>query len=159
MKSPQGRELRAISARLRDEAQTLLDQANTLDVLAAAADRANEAAVVLQQKAEGAERLSTATPGAFVSHGVVFPEGTQLRLRFKGIERRATVGGGAIVANSTTYSSLSAAAAAVCGGGLVNGWDQWKVLRPGEAVWTKAAILRREEGGGTTRRIRQTDRV
>jgi hypothetical protein len=37
MKSPQGRELRAISARLRDEAQTLLDQANALDVLADAA--------------------------------------------------------------------------------------------------------------------------
>lgn len=148
--------LRADAVRLRRMAHDLLTKADFFDTLATHVEEAQDTLDRLGRRDEGTEKLARADPDDFVSHGVVFPKGTQLRGVVRGEPYEARIVAGRVVCQDTTYESLSAVATTLVGR-PTNGWDFWKVKRPGDTTWTRATILRREEGGGVLRRRRRED--
>ena len=80
--------------------------------------------------------------GDWVTKGVRFPEGTELRAIYKGQTFLARVAGGALVVNGKRYDSPSPAAVAITGS-AVNGWRFWEARLPGQAGWKMIESLRR----------------
>lgn len=71
----------------------------------------------------------------FVSKGIVFPHGTELRAHYKGKYYTAEIDNGYIVYNEERHTSPSSAARAVTRTN-VNGWIFWESRRPNESNWT-----------------------
>lgn len=86
---------------------------------------------------------STASPakGGWVSKGVHFPEGTELRASYKGKEYIAIIKDGGIVVEGKKASSLSNAATQVTKNN-VDGWKFWECRFPGATAWRSVASLR-----------------
>ena len=81
---------------------------------------------------------------AWISKGVVFPDGTEFRSTYKGQNFTACVAGGQLrgagdkIANSLSY------AARLVTQNSVDGWKFWEVKRPGDLKWRLADALRRK---------------
>lgn len=79
--------------------------------------------------------------GAWVSKGVVFPNGTDFRGRYKGRTFSGMVDGGALVVDGRRYSSPSPAAMAITKS-QTDGWKFWECRRPGDTSWATIKTLR-----------------
>jgi len=73
-------------------------------------------------------------PDGWISKGVRFPPGTELRAHYKGVTHLARVESGALVLNGKRYDTPSAAAMSITGS-PVNGWTFWECRVPGSAAW------------------------
>jgi Protein of unknown function (DUF2924) len=71
----------------------------------------------------------------WVSKGFRFPEGTEFKAEFRGIEYFAAIRGGKFVYDGIAYNSFSGAAKVITGGQR-NGWDFWLQKQPG-GRWRK----------------------
>lgn len=80
--------------------------------------------------------------GDWVSKGVRFPQGTQLRGNYKGQLHLAEVRDGGLMFNGNRYDSPSSAAMAITGN-PVNGWTFWEVKLPGRGDWRTMRELRK----------------
>lgn len=81
-------------------------------------------------------------PGDWVSKGVRFPQGTQLRGKYKGRLHLAEVHDGGLVLNGKRYDSPSSAAMAITTS-PANGWTFWEVKLPGRDNWQTMKELRK----------------
>jgi hypothetical protein len=76
--------------------------------------------------------------------GVVFPDGTQFRVTYKGRTYTAEIRDGVWVgADGETRASPSEAAVKITGNS-VNGWRFWQCKRPGDAGWQVMDRLRQD---------------
>lgn len=66
----------------------------------------------------------------WVSKGYHFPEGTEFKAEFRGMEYFAAIKGGKFIYDGVSYSSFSGAAKAITGSQR-NGWDFWSQKQPG----------------------------
>ena len=66
--------------------------------------------------------------------GVLFPDGTAFRAKYKGETHTGQVEDGALKVNGRPYDSPSAAAVSITGA-PVNGWTFWQAKLPGQADW------------------------
>jgi hypothetical protein len=95
-----------------------------------------------------ARHPAPATARPWVIKGIRFPDGTELRARYKGREYMAVVREGAMLYDGVRYKAPSAAAIAITGNN-VNGWRFWEARRPGETKWRfMIEIWRKEKGTG-----------
>jgi hypothetical protein len=81
----------------------------------------------------------------WVTKGVRFPEGTELRAGYKGRIHNARVERGALVLDGKKFDSPSAAAISITGN-PVNGWTFWEARLPGQAGWKMIKTLRQGRG-------------
>ena len=72
--------------------------------------------------------------GDWVTKGVRFPEGTEVRAKYKGQVHLAQVMDGALFLEGKRYESPSSAAISITGN-PVNGWNFWEVKLPGRGDW------------------------
>jgi hypothetical protein len=79
--------------------------------------------------------------GLNIGDGVVLPDGTQLRKKYKGQLYEVTVTNGRIIYNGKGYTSPSGAAVAITGS-PVNGWRFWEVKKPDDNEYRPLAELR-----------------
>jgi hypothetical protein len=75
--------------------------------------------------------------------GLELPNGTKLVMSYKGLEHYAEIVGGVWLQDGEPQSAPSSAAAAATGVAM-NGWLYWSAKRPGDAGFTKLAMLRKE---------------
>jgi hypothetical protein len=98
------------------------------------------------QPLEGLSRVAEALArsqyaGQFYSRGLVLPDGTELRARYKGREYQARIEGDKWISSDGEEQSSPSAAASAITGTTVNGWRFWEARRPGEKVWRRLDIL------------------
>lgn len=74
---------------------------------------------------------------------VNLPDGTELRVRYKGSYDYASIEGDKIMWHGKEISSPSQLARRMCGNTSVNAWISIEVKRPGDAGWTLADHLRK----------------
>ena len=89
------------------------------------------------------EKLAAAGPsgaGWWVK-GVLFPNGTDFRARYKGKVYTGRVQGARLVVNGISYDSPTAAARSITGT-PVNGWVFWQAKLPGRPDWQVIASFR-----------------
>ena len=72
--------------------------------------------------------------GDWVTKGVRFPEGTEVRAKYKGEVHLAQVKDGALFVDGKRFDSPSSAAVSITGN-PVNGWNFWEVRLPGRGEW------------------------
>ncbi|MFN4221851.1 MULTISPECIES: DUF2924 domain-containing protein [Novosphingobium] len=81
-------------------------------------------------------------PGQFYSRGLVLPNGTKLRARYKGVQHFAEIRDGRWFADDgAEFSSPSAAASAITRT-TVNGWRFWEGMLPGDNGWRRLEVIR-----------------
>jgi hypothetical protein len=111
------------------------------------ADTYNDVLRVLLKLTPLEKRPSVAEPTkgmAWVSKGVVFPDGTEFRATYKGQNVTARVARGRLRgAGDKIATSLSHAARLVTQNS-VDGWSFWEVKRPDDLKWQQAGTLRRK---------------
>ena len=73
--------------------------------------------------------------------GVLLPNGTDIRAKYKGEVHTGKVENGALVVNSKRYGTPSAAASSITGGSI-NGWNFWQANLPGQSGWRVIASFR-----------------
>jgi len=84
---------------------------------------------------------ASSTEGGCSFKGVFLPNGTQLRVVYKGTLHQAEIKGGKwLDQNGTPRSSPSDAASAITNT-QVNGWRFWEVMRPNDPSWRKLVAL------------------
>ena len=77
----------------------------------------------------------------FYSRGLLLPNGTELRARYKGSKHFAKIENDQwIDCDGSTRSSPSAAANSITGT-TVNGWRFWEAKRPGDSGWRRLDVL------------------
>jgi hypothetical protein len=77
----------------------------------------------------------------FFSRGLLLPNGTELRARYKGYQYYGAITNDQwIDSDGRSYSSPSAAASAITGTN-VNGWRFWEAKRPDDRAWRRLDIL------------------
>ena len=82
-----------------------------------------------------------AATSGFYSRGLLLPNGTKLRARYKGSQYFATiVDDNWIDSSGGQHASPSAAAKAITETS-VNGWRFWEAKRPGDLAWRRLDIL------------------
>jgi hypothetical protein len=74
--------------------------------------------------------------------GVIFPNGTEFKRRYKGEDYFAKVENGELVMNGKKYPSLSQAAWAITKNN-VNCWRFWECKMPGQTSWVLIDRLRK----------------
>jgi hypothetical protein len=80
--------------------------------------------------------------GQFYSRGLVLPNGTKLRARYKGVQYFAEIQEGRWLAeDGTEFSSPSAAASSITQT-TVNGWRFWEGMLPGDRGWRRLEVIR-----------------
>ena len=79
--------------------------------------------------------------GLTLRHGVLLPDGTEMRMVYKGKTNSGFVRDGTIQVNGKTFQSPSSAAMAITQG-FVNGWMKWEVRKPGSNEWVLLNSLR-----------------
>lgn len=86
--------------------------------------------------------------GQFYSRGLVLPDGTVLRARYKGVQYNAAIRNGRWWSDDEKeYSSPSAAASAITET-TVNGWRFWEGKLPGDKGWRRLDIIRNTNAHG-----------
>jgi len=81
--------------------------------------------------------------GDWVTKGVRFPQGTEVRAKYKGKTHLAEVKDGALFVDGKRFDSPSSAAISITGN-PVNGWTFWQVKLPGQGEWKSMKALRPE---------------
>ena len=81
------------------------------------------------------------SPQDWMTKGVRFPAGTELRATYKGETHLGRVEGGALVLNGKRYDTPSAAAMSISKS-PVNGWVFWEARLPGQSAWRMIRTLR-----------------
>ncbi|MFC3440143.1 hypothetical protein ACFOKF_02845 [Sphingobium rhizovicinum] len=100
-------------------------------------DRNAEAGLEDSEPLNSVNRSFRRMMGEFYSRGLVLPDGTGLRARYKGEEFRARIEGGIwLDEGGQEHSSPSAAARAITGNN-VNGLRFWEARRPVDTFWRK----------------------
>lgn len=89
----------------------------------------------------GSSAKAGPSPGDWISKGVRFPVGTELRATYKGRTYLGRVEGGALVVDGKRYDSPSPAAMRITVS-PVNGWTFWECRLPGRANWQTLKSLR-----------------
>jgi len=80
--------------------------------------------------------------GDWVTKGVRFPSGTELRATYRGQTYYGKVESGRLVVDNRRFHSPSAAAVAITGH-PVNGWIFWECRMPGSSSWRIIKSLRK----------------
>lgn len=80
--------------------------------------------------------------GDWITKGVRFPSGTELRAPYRGQMVLAKVSDGALVLNGKRFTSPSGAAVSITGG-PVNGWTFWEFRTPGTSTWRSINSMRK----------------
>lgn len=93
------------------------------------------------RKGASASAPGPTSAGEWVTKGVRFPAGTELRAKYKGRTYLAKVETGALVLNGERFDSPSAAAMSITGK-PVNGWTFWEGRPPGKTSWQIIKVLR-----------------
>ncbi|ALV07723.1 hypothetical protein [Roseateles depolymerans] len=95
----------------------------------------------VDRTAEDVDALPRAKAG--VQWDALFlPDGTEVRTKYFGEWKVATVAGGRIVWEGETYSSMSQLARAMRGDTSNNAWKVLEVKRPNDTGWKSADFLR-----------------
>ena len=95
----------------------------------------------LPREGSSAMSANSPAPSDWVTKGVRFPAGTELRATYKGQNYLARVVDGALVLNSKRFDSPSAAAMSITNH-PINGWTFWQCRLPGQGRWTLLRELR-----------------
>ena len=100
-------------------------------------------------QSEGGTDSGDPRRGAWTSKGVTLPEGTELRMTYRGREHRGVIRDSAWLVEGVRYKSPSAAAGGVArtksgAPPSLDGWKYWQVKRPGDAGWIALSSLRPE---------------
>ena len=83
-----------------------------------------------------------ACAGQFYSRGLVLPDGTELRARYKGVQHLAFIRNGRWWSeDGREFSSPSAAASSITDT-TVNGWRFWEGRLPGDKGWRRLDVIR-----------------
>ena len=93
------------------------------------------------RKAISGSAPGPAPAGEWVTKGVRFSAGTELRATYKGRTYLARVENGALVLNGERFDSPSSAAMSITGK-PVNGWTFWEGRPPGRTSWQIIKALR-----------------
>ena len=80
--------------------------------------------------------------GGWTRKGVMFPEGTEFRAKYKGRTISGRVKSGFLIVNGKSFNSPSAAAVSITGN-MVNGWIFWECRLPGKGSWQTISSLRK----------------
>lgn len=96
----------------------------------------------LSSKKEPTVPAARPEAGDWITKGVRFPVGTELRAKYKSQTWLGRVEGGALVINGKRYDTPSAAAVAITEN-PVNGWTFWECRLPGQAGWKILKALRK----------------
>jgi hypothetical protein len=141
---------KALTSRLELESQTLndvlremLDLHSLVELLTPQEESrqfALEAASLNARVFESSTSVQGWVPG-FYSRGLVLPDGTALRARYKGKEYRAKIEGSRWVDQEGGYHHSPTAAAKAVTGNSVNGWRFWEACRPGDDKWRRLDLL------------------
>lgn len=130
---------KALTARIEEEGQTHNDVLR--DMLALDSVIEAELEGPLAAAADALSRNFNTHFGHFYSRGLLLPNGTELRARYKGNQHFARISDGKwFNADGGEFSSPSAAAGAITGT-TVNGWRFWEAKRPGDRGWRRLDIL------------------
>lgn len=84
---------------------------------------------------------SPAPSGGCLLQGVLFPEGTQFRVVYKGVVHGARIQGGQWVGDDGKVRRSPSDAARAITNNNVNGWRFWTFRRPGEGSFRKMSVL------------------
>ena len=85
-------------------------------------------------------------PGDWVAKGVRFPQGTQVRAKYKGQLYLAEVKDGALMLEGKRHDSPSSAAMAITKA-PTNGWTFWEAKLPGTGDWRSMKAIRDDAQG------------
>jgi len=138
---------KALTSRLRFEKQSYDDVIREMLKLDSPVEIESPAGASISSLQNIAEAFSQSFAdvqpgGGFYSRGLLLPNGTKIRARYKQKLYRAEVQDDIWVdADGRKHSSPSAAAAAITGTN-VNGWRFWEALRPGDKEWARLELLK-----------------
>ena len=119
---------KALTARRTSEADTYNDVLRTLLKL---------------PPLEKSPRVAKPTEGmAWVSKGVIFPDGSEFRATYKGQHVTAHVARGRLRGSDGAIASSLSQAARMVTNNSVDGWSFWEVKRPTDLKWQRAGALR-----------------
>ncbi|NML10544.1 DUF4357 domain-containing protein [Sphingobium sp. AR-3-1] len=130
---------KALTDRLRYEGHSFDDVIRELLALDSPieADRDAERGIEDGEPLNDVNRSFRRLMGEFYSRGLILPDGTGLRARYKGQEFQARIEGGRwIDEKGQEHSSPSSAARAITGNN-VNGLRFWEARRPVDTFWRK----------------------
>jgi hypothetical protein len=140
---------KALTLRLEFENQTLNDvlrgmlELDSLVELMTPQEESQQLALESAEIAKATMRIlegSAWMPG-FYSRGLVLPDGTILRARYKGNEYRAKIEGSRWVDHEGGHHHSPTAAAKAITGNSVNGWRFWEACRPSDDKWRRLDLL------------------
>jgi len=100
----------------------------------------------LPSGAKAAASDSRHRPGDWVTKGVRFPQGTQVRAKYKGQLYLAEVKDGALMLDGKRHHSPSSAAMAITRT-PTNGWTFWEAKLPGTGDWRSMKAIRDDAQG------------
>ena len=83
-----------------------------------------------------------AFPGKFYSRGLILPDGTELRARYKGVQHLAYIRNGRWWSEDGNEFSSPSAAASNITETTVNGWRFWEGRLPGDKGWRRLDVIR-----------------
>ena len=130
---------KALTALLDEEGQTHNDVLRDLLNL----DSVTEAEPPAAPFTLVSDQLARATTGNnFYSRGLVLPNGTQLRARYKGQEYDASIRDGNLYTEDGESHDSPSAAASHITSTTVNGLRFWQALRPGDRGWRRLDVIR-----------------
>ena len=130
---------KALTARLEQDGQTHNDVLRELLALDSVIE-ADDGGGPLESVAE--VMAQSLNGGRFYSRGLMLPDGTDLRARYKGQEHRAIIHKGRWISeDGSEFDSPSAAASGVTSTN-VNGLRFWEAKRPGDPGWRRLDVLR-----------------
>lgn len=82
-----------------------------------------------------------AEPRGWLARGVLFPNGTEFRVTYKGLTHFAKVVDGRLVIGGKPVKTLSEASTTIQSG-FSTGWRQWECRFPNESTWRRLESLR-----------------
>lgn len=91
---------------------------------------------------DGADVCTVDGTSVWTKYGVSLPDGTQLRMEYRGRMHYAYMHGGRFCVSGKFADSIAGADRLVSGGSSLNGWDYWSIRRPGDETWTLLRTLR-----------------
>lgn len=94
------------------------------------------------RKQQATDKVTDISPGDWITKGVRFPTGTELRAHYKGQTYLGRVESGALVLNGKRFDTPSAAAVSITNN-PVNGWTFWECRLPGQSSWQTIKSLRK----------------
>ncbi len=94
-----------------------------------------------QESEAHTEPLTVPISSDWKARGVTFPEGTELRLTYKGKTSQGRVDSGAFVMGAKEFATVEELAESITGGNPQD-WIFWSRRDPGESSWTEMKAFR-----------------